>query len=351
MNLRIDGALLKNGLRFRRLSRYTELPSSGVKHVTVKPRGGNAEPIIDRRIYLGGGRFTATTVDGIGDDEGVTTVRFHGAGVAPERGRRATMGALHAVPDADDLAVSLAGQSDATIRRLPPGEFKSKTISGGQHVVELRRRGEAGRGEILASEAIDFDPQSAISVYATGYAEPGDSPGSVGLSLFSVLDDGQRRRNRLLSVTMSAFDYGSAIPTVHTCDGENRSPALSVSGVPNGAESLAILVDDPDAGTQPFTHWTCWNIPPSVDAISGNRPTSETLDAPAGALQGTNDAGEVGYTGPCPPEGDGEHQYRFIVFALDTTLDLEAGAEPGAFESAIEGHVLQSTLSTGTYER
>jgi Raf kinase inhibitor-like YbhB/YbcL family protein len=318
--------------------------------VIVQPPGAD-EPLLDRQIYLGGGRYTAATIDGVEDDEGETVVRFHGAPVAPEKGRQATIGALHAVPDVENLAVSLAGRSDASIRRLTPGELKRTTISSGQRVVEVRRRGETGRGEILASETVDFDPQTAISVYASGYAEPGDSPGTIDLSLFSVLEDGQRRRNRLLTATSSAFDYGGTIPTVHTCDGEDRSPPLSVSGVPNGTESLAILVDDPDAGTEPFVHWTCWNIPPNVDSIPANRPAAETLDGPAGAVQGTNDADEIGYAGPCPPEGEDAHRYRFIVFALDTTLDLEAGADSEAFQSAIEGHVVQSTLLTGTYER
>jgi Raf kinase inhibitor-like YbhB/YbcL family protein len=155
-----------------------------------------------------------------------------------------------------------------------------------------------------------------------------------------------------LTITSPAFADGESIPTAHTCDGADRSPALRIAGVPDAAVSLALVVDDPDApGSDPFTHWLLWNVSPATTEIPADRPATATLDTPGDAVQGANDFGDHGYRGPCPPAGHGPHTYRFRLSALDTRPDLNAGADRRALLSALDGHRLASATLTGEYER
>ncbi|MFB6095784.1 MAG: YbhB/YbcL family Raf kinase inhibitor-like protein [Haloferacaceae archaeon] len=154
-----------------------------------------------------------------------------------------------------------------------------------------------------------------------------------------------------LSIGADAFDDGAAIPERYTCDGDGVNPALTVDGVPADAESLALVVDDPDAGDQPFVHWLLWGLPPDVGTVPRGVATTETVEALGGARQGTNSAGKIGYVGPCPPTGDGPHTYRFRLFALDADLQVAAGAKRGPLAEAINDHALADALLTGTYER
>lgn len=152
-----------------------------------------------------------------------------------------------------------------------------------------------------------------------------------------------------LSLSSDAFDDGGSIPEQYTCDGADVSPPLSFDGVPDGTETFALVVDDPDAPRdEPFVHWLLWNLPGDRREIPTDVPAEEdALDA----RQGTNSFGDIGYGGPCPPEGDDAHTYRFRLYALDASLDVEAGAERDALESAIEGNVVGEALLEGEYER
>lgn len=155
-----------------------------------------------------------------------------------------------------------------------------------------------------------------------------------------------------LSVSTPAFEEGGAVPTEYTCEGENVSPRLNLGGVPSDASSLAVVVDDPDAPTdRPFVHWLLWNVPPDRTTLPRAVPRGETVSALDGARQGTNGAGSVGYTGPCPPPSDGAHTYRFTAVALDATLSLAAGAKRPAVDDALDGHVLARGRLTATFDR
>ncbi len=154
-----------------------------------------------------------------------------------------------------------------------------------------------------------------------------------------------------LGVTSSAFADGESIPERYTADGADVSPPLSVSGVPDDAAALAVVVDDPDAPSGPFTHWLLWNVPADTTAIPEDQPRQETLPDLGGAAQGTNDFGGVGYRGPSPPSGDDPHRYRFRAFALASALDLEPGAERSAVLSAAEDAAVATGTLTGTYGR
>lgn len=150
-----------------------------------------------------------------------------------------------------------------------------------------------------------------------------------------------------IDVASSAFEEGGAIPTRYTCDGMDVSPPLSWGSVPGGTRSLALIADDPDAPGGTFVHWVLYNLPPDTRQLPEDVPNRETL--PSGAAQGVNGAGRVGYMGPCPPGGT--HRYFFKVYALDTGLDLGAGATREDLVSVIDGHVLAEGQLMGTYRR
>ena len=125
-----------------------------------------------------------------------------------------------------------------------------------------------------------------------------------------------------------------------------------MSGIPEDATTLALVVDDPDAPREdPFVHWLLWNVAVDRRTIPEGIPQGDTVDVLGGARQGTNSAGQVGYVGPCPPTDDGAHTYRFDLLALDTRLDVEAGANRTALESGTKGHVLASARLTGEFDR
>ena len=134
-------------------------------------------------------------------------------------------------------------------------------------------------------------------------------------------------------------------PVENTYDGADVSPAIGVQGLI--ASSLAIIVDDMDAPPGTFTHWVIWNIPPT-DVIPGRIAKSGTIADPFPARQGTNDFGEIGYAGPCPPSGK-PHRYFFRAYGLDEMLDLPAGATATDLRAAIEGHVLQKGEALASY--
>jgi len=142
------------------------------------------------------------------------------------------------------------------------------------------------------------------------------------------------------SVATSAFQTGGDIPAKFTCNGANVNPELKINGVPNGAKSLVLIVDDPDAPRGLFTHWILWNIDPKTTDIGEN-------SVPAGGVQGTNDFGKRNYGGPCPPSGT--HRYFFKIFALDSKLDLKPSAGRAELDGAMKDHVLTKAELIGRY--
>lgn len=140
-----------------------------------------------------------------------------------------------------------------------------------------------------------------------------------------------------------AFEDGETIPEKYARDGENVNPPLQLRNVPTEAESLTIIVDDPDAvepAGKVWLHWLVWNVPPSQMEIPADWEPTE-------AVQGENDFGNRGYDGPAPP--DAEHTYRFKAYALDATLSVESDASKRAVGEAMQGSVLSQTQLTGTF--
>jgi len=150
----------------------------------------------------------------------------------------------------------------------------------------------------------------------------------------------------LLNISMKiespAFQNNQPIPPQYTCDGENVSPLLTISGAPKDAKSFAIIVDDPDAPSATWVHWVVWNILPDTTTIA-------TASVPDGATEGVTSFGSKEYGGPCPPSGT--HHYHFKLYALDDTLDLGPAADKTELEAAMIGHILASAELIGVYQR
>jgi Raf kinase inhibitor-like YbhB/YbcL family protein len=151
-----------------------------------------------------------------------------------------------------------------------------------------------------------------------------------------------------LSISSPAFQEGERVPAKYTCEGQNVSPQLEWSGVPEKAQSLAFIMDDPDAPSGTFTHWVIFNTPP--DSLTSPEALPKEPQLSSGTRQGINDAGKIGYYGPCPPPGR-PHRYRFTLYALDKELDLKAGASKEQLLRAMEGHILEQARLTGIYQR
>lgn len=150
--------------------------------------------------------------------------------------------------------------------------------------------------------------------------------------------------HRKMMVSSTGFRDGQPIPRQYTCDGQNISPVVAWSGAPSQTASLVLIVDDPDAPSGVWTHWVVFDLPPSATELPENAASV------AGGKQGLNDFKKAGYNGPCPPAGK-VHRYFFRIFALDTMLNLPAGATRKAVESAMNKHILAQGQLMGTYER
>lgn len=150
-----------------------------------------------------------------------------------------------------------------------------------------------------------------------------------------------------LKVTLSV----RMLPNDYTCDGENRSPQVSIGGVnPSISKSLAVMVNDPDApGGGGFVHWIMWNME-LVKMIPEKIPKTPEVSFPIRAVQGTNNFGKIGYSGPCPPHGQ-THRYFFKLYGLDTLLDLPPGATKDQLARAMQGHIVQYGETYITYGR
>lgn len=158
----------------------------------------------------------------------------------------------------------------------------------------------------------------------------------------------QEATKMTIQVTSTAFADGQPIPAEFTCDSQDQSPPLQWQGVPAGAQSIVLLVDDPDAPGGTFNHWVVYGLPAAATSLPKGVPRQERLEG--GGAQGRNDFGRVGYGGPCPPRGPAHH-YQFKVFALGEALSVPAGATKRQVERAMEGKVLDQGRVTGVYQR
>lgn len=139
-----------------------------------------------------------------------------------------------------------------------------------------------------------------------------------------------------------AFRDSQYIPKKYTCEGDDTSPPLQISAVPEGAESLVLIIKDPDAPNGDWIHWLVWNIDPQTQEIKKG-------SVPEGAVEGVTSFGAPGYRGPCPPGGS--HVYLFKLYALDIKLPGDASLKKYQIKEMIKGHILGKTMLKGFYER
>jgi Raf kinase inhibitor-like YbhB/YbcL family protein len=171
------------------------------------------------------------------------------------------------------------------------------------------------------------------------------------LLLFIIISANAEEVNTIMKLASPNFENQQSIAKRFTCDGEDISPALEWSGVPEGTKSFALIVDDPDAPDpanprMTWVHWVLYNIPATVISLPEG---VKNKDLPSGTLQGLNDWEKTGYGGPCPPIG--KHRYFHKLYALDIALpDLKRPTKV-KLEKAMEGHILSKAELIGLYQR
>ncbi|MCI0553175.1 MAG: YbhB/YbcL family Raf kinase inhibitor-like protein [Anaerolineae bacterium] len=152
-----------------------------------------------------------------------------------------------------------------------------------------------------------------------------------------------------ITITSDAFENGQSIPAKYSCNGRNISPALAWTNPPDGTQSLALIMDDPDAPIGTWVHWVLYNIPAGTRSLQEDLPiTGKNVD-PSAIYVGKNSSGKIGYDGPCPPGGI--HRYFFKLYALDTTISLLPGATKEQVLKEMQGHILAQGELVGTFSR
>ena len=154
-----------------------------------------------------------------------------------------------------------------------------------------------------------------------------------------------------MTLKSPAFADGQRIPKKHTGEGQDLSPPLEWSDLPEGTKTLALLCDDPDAPRGTWDHWVLWNVPAALRKLPEGVPNRERLPDLGDAVQGSNSWPKIGYGGPMPPPGHGTHHYHFVLYALDAAMDLKPGANKDALQKAMKGRVLAAARLIGTYSR
>ena len=152
-------------------------------------------------------------------------------------------------------------------------------------------------------------------------------------------------------ITSSVFEQGAAIPAKYTCQGDDVSPPFSWEGIPDGTQSLALIIHDPDVPspdnpTRIWVHWVLYNLPPDTTALVEH---TNTADLPPGTQEGMNDWNRTGYGGPCPPMG--RHRYFHKLYALDTVLDDLHKPTRKQLLTAMQGHIIAKAELIGTYQK
>ncbi len=182
----------------------------------------------------------------------------------------------------------------------------------------------------------------------------GSANKSISVALVLALVGGvtfATERHTTMELTSSAFAANTDIPSLYTCEGSDLSPPLAWTGVPLGTQSLALIVDDPDAPDPAapktiWVHWVLYNLPPDASGLAAGMSTPKL---PAGTREGLNDWQRAGYGGPCPPIG--RHRYIHKLYALDTQLPVLQITTKATLEKAMQGHILAQSELVGYYKK
>lgn len=146
-----------------------------------------------------------------------------------------------------------------------------------------------------------------------------------------------------MNIFSTAFNYGEEIPDQYTCNGENIIPPLHINEVPENTQTLALIVDDPDAPSGLFTHWIVWNLDKDIKEIGADHSISQN------AVEGKTSWGGIGYKGPCPPSGT--HRYFFKLFALDAVLNIPLNSKIEDTKIVFDKHKIDYAEYMGVYSK
>ncbi|MGH9901988.1 MAG: YbhB/YbcL family Raf kinase inhibitor-like protein, partial [Pyrinomonadaceae bacterium] len=219
------------------------------------------------------------------------------------------------------------------------------------HFARLAGVAAARDGALLVAD----DTNNVIYRVAHGRSAEGERAGAsaaTGAPMITMMLPAAASAPAVINVRSAAFNQNAPIPDRHSSYFQDLSPALSWSGVPAGAKSLVLMVEDPDAASpKPFVHWLVANIPPSMMSLPTSLPKTERPAQLGGAVQGATHTGQLGYYGPHPPPEEPPHRYHFQIFALDTVLQLPSGFNRRALLDAMRGHVIGRGELIGTYQR
>lgn len=175
-------------------------------------------------------------------------------------------------------------------------------------------------------------PQAASAQYYSQYYDKADSSKAVKKA---------QGKKPPMKISSPVFKHYGIIPKKFTCDGDSVSPPLKIENIPQGTKSLVLIVEDSDAPRGTFTHWLVFDISP--------KKTQFSVGEKNGISQGTNDAGNSGYVGPCPPSGI--HRYFFKLYALDSKVDLSTKSKKKDMQAAMQNHIIQTATLIGKYSR
>src|ERR1700722_5094943 len=170
----------------------------------------------------------------------------------------------------------------------------------------------------------------------------------ISVILISTLFGYARPAQAQFVLNSTAIAPGAMIAPDYACTGSDKSSPLSWSNAPQATKLFALIVQDPDAPGGTFIHWVAYNIAAQRTSLPAGVPKKAEING--GGENGINSFGNVGYNGPCPPPGK-IHHYHFLLYALDSTLNLGDKADAAAVEDAMKGHVLATAELIGTFER
>lgn len=245
------------------------------------------------------------------------------------------------------LLVSLAS--------LESSEAQARTPRGDPIVIQVVELDYADADHLATVLAPLLSPEGRIVAYIRTNRLVIKDRASVVRRIVKVIKGPSKTEKGIIAMTVTitspAFSHNGEIPTRHTCDGEDISPALEWSGLPEGTKSIALIVDDPDAPDpaapkMTWVHWVLYNIPPNATGLAEG---VRTQDLPSGTNEGLNDWKRTGYGGPCPPIG--RHRYFHKLYALDVVLPDLGKTTKKELEKAMEGYILGKAELTGTYQR
>lgn len=202
----------------------------------------------------------------------------------------------------------------------------------------------AACGTPATTESIEVPPVDEIPIQPTDLPEPTIAPAETEAPPLPT-----KEPTMPFELTSTAFTQGEAIPVKYSCDGDDVSPPLAWGDPPEGTQSLALIMDDPDAPVGTWDHWILFNIPADRYGLEENLPITGKNQEPGSIFVGNNSWGRADYGGPCPPGGT--HRYFFKLYALDTTISLLPGVRKDELLNAMDGHILAEIELMGTYTR